>query len=64
MKNRGLDSFDTTISGMANSPPGCSMNVPEKLRMAAKLVELGVDSSKPGSPHRIGMAISSGGRRG
>jgi 2-isopropylmalate synthase len=30
--------------------PGCSMTVPEKLRMAHKLVELGVDILEAGFP--------------
>ena len=34
--------FDTTLRDGEQSP-GCSMTVPEKLRMARKLVELGVD---------------------
>ena len=34
--------FDTTLRDGEQSP-GCSMTVPEKLRMGAKLVELGVD---------------------
>ena len=34
--------FDTTLRDGEQSP-GCSMRVPEKLRMARKLVELGVD---------------------
>ena len=34
--------FDTTLRDGEQSP-GCSMSVPEKLRMAKHLVELGVD---------------------
>src|SRR5215468_2671691 len=34
--------FDTTLRDGEQSP-GCSMTVPEKLRMARKLVQLGVD---------------------
>ena len=34
--------FDTTLRDGEQSP-GCSMTVPEKLRMARQLVELGVD---------------------
>ena len=34
--------FDTTLRDGEQSP-GCSMTVPEKLRMARKLVDLGVD---------------------
>jgi 2-isopropylmalate synthase len=41
--------FDTTLRDGEQSP-GCSMNVPEKLRMAAKLVELGVDILEAGFP--------------
>src|SRR6202163_1273967 len=41
--------FDTTLSDGEQSP-GCSMTVPEKLRMAAKLVELGVDVLEAGFP--------------
>lgn len=41
--------FDTTLRDGEQSP-GCSMTVPEKLRMAAKLVELGVDILEAGFP--------------
>src|SRR5579884_542384 len=41
--------FDTTLRDGEQSP-GCSMTVPEKLRMAAKLVELGVDVLEAGFP--------------
>jgi 2-isopropylmalate synthase len=41
--------FDTTLRDGEQSP-GCSMTVPEKLRMAAKLVELGVDIMEAGFP--------------
>src|SRR5208337_1978556 len=41
--------FDTTLRDGEQSP-GCSMNVPEKLRMARKLVELGVDIVEAGFP--------------
>lgn len=41
--------FDTTLRDGEQSP-GCSMNVPEKLRMAAKLVDLGVDILEAGFP--------------
>jgi len=41
--------FDTTLRDGEQSP-GCSMNVPEKLQMAAKLVELGVDILEAGFP--------------
>ncbi|HEX8985248.1 MAG TPA: 2-isopropylmalate synthase [Bryobacteraceae bacterium] len=41
--------FDTTLRDGEQSP-GCSMNVSEKLRMAQKLVELGVDVLEAGFP--------------
>jgi len=41
--------FDTTLRDGEQSP-GCSMTVPEKLRMAKKLVELGVDIMEAGFP--------------
>ncbi len=41
--------FDTTLRDGEQSP-GCSMTVPEKLRMAAKLSELGVDILEAGFP--------------
>ena len=41
--------FDTTLRDGEQSP-GCSMTVPEKLRMAKKLVELGVDTLEAGFP--------------
>ena len=41
--------FDTTLRDGEQSP-GCSMNVAEKLKMAAKLVELGVDILEAGFP--------------
>ncbi len=41
--------FDTTLRDGEQSP-GCSMTVPEKLRMARKLVELGVDVLEAGFP--------------
>lgn len=41
--------FDTTLRDGEQSP-GCSMTVPEKLRMAAKLVDLGVDYMEAGFP--------------
>ena len=41
--------FDTTLRDGEQSP-GCSMNMPEKLRMAGKLVELGVDILEAGFP--------------
>src|SRR5271166_5783012 len=41
--------FDTTLRDGEQSP-GCSMTVSEKLRMASKLVELGVDILEAGFP--------------
>ena len=41
--------FDTTLRDGEQSP-GCSMSVPEKLRMAKYLVELGVDILEAGFP--------------
>src|SRR5256885_9164550 len=41
--------FDTTLRDGEQSP-GCSMTVPEKLKMARKLVELGVDILEAGFP--------------
>ena len=41
--------FDTTLRDGEQSP-GCSMRVNEKLRMAAKLVDLGVDILEAGFP--------------
>jgi 2-isopropylmalate synthase len=41
--------FDTTLRDGEQSP-GCSMTVPEKLRMARKLAELGVDVLEAGFP--------------
>jgi 2-isopropylmalate synthase len=41
--------FDTTLRDGEQSP-GCSMTVPEKLQMARKLVDLGVDYLEAGFP--------------
>src|SRR5256712_14034451 len=41
--------FDTTLRDGEQSP-GCSMTVEEKLRMARKLTELGVDILEAGFP--------------
>ena len=41
--------FDTTLRDGEQSP-GCSMTVPEKLRMARELVDLGVDILEAGFP--------------
>ncbi len=49
MKSTRVYIFDTTLRDGEQSP-GCSMTVPEKIRMAAKLVELGVDILEAGFP--------------
>jgi 2-isopropylmalate synthase len=41
--------FDTTLRD-GEQAPGCSMTVPEKVRMAGKLAELGVDIMEAGFP--------------
>src|SRR5947209_16996180 len=41
--------FDTTLRDGEQSP-GCSMTTPEKLKMAAQLVDLGVDILEAGFP--------------
>ncbi|HLH38242.1 MAG TPA: 2-isopropylmalate synthase [Bryobacteraceae bacterium] len=41
--------FDTTLRDGEQSP-GCSMTVPEKIKMAAKLIETGVDILEAGFP--------------
>src|SRR5215472_12020512 len=41
--------FDTTLRDGEQSP-GCSMTVPEKMLMARKLIELGVDVLEAGFP--------------
>src|SRR5437868_9738829 len=41
--------FDTTLRDGEQSP-GCSMTVAEKVKMAAKLVDLGVDILEAGFP--------------
>src|SRR5574338_116126 len=41
--------FDTTLRDGEQSP-GCSMTVPEKIRMAHKLADLGVDILEAGFP--------------
>src|SRR5512147_636499 len=48
MTNR-VHIFDTTLRDGEQSP-GCSMDVREKIRMAHKLVELGVDTLEAGFP--------------
>jgi len=47
--NQKICIFDTTLRDGEQSP-GCSMTVEEKLRMAAKLEELGVDIVEAGFP--------------
>jgi 2-isopropylmalate synthase len=47
--NNRVHIFDTTLRDGEQSP-GCSMTVTEKLRMARKLVELGVDTLEAGFP--------------
>jgi 2-isopropylmalate synthase len=47
--NQRVFIFDTTLRDGEQSP-GCSMTVPEKLRMAHKLAELGVDILEAGFP--------------
>ncbi len=47
--NQRIQIFDTTLRDGEQSP-GCSMTVPEKMKMAAKLVELGVDIMEAGFP--------------
>ncbi len=47
--NQRIHIFDTTLRDGEQSP-GCSMTVPEKMKMAAKLVELGVDIMEAGFP--------------
>src|SRR5690242_12431876 len=44
-----VDIFDTTLRDGEQSP-GCSMTVPEKLRMAHELAALGVDILEAGFP--------------
>ena len=47
--NRRVLIFDTTLRDGEQSP-GCSMNLTEKMEMAAALVELGVDVIEAGFP--------------
>src|SRR5213594_2285919 len=47
--NERVKIFDTTLRDGEQSP-GCSMNLPEKLRLARKLEELGVDIIEAGFP--------------
>jgi 2-isopropylmalate synthase len=47
--NERVKIFDTTLRDGEQSP-GCSMNLPEKLRLACQLEELGVDIIEAGFP--------------
>ncbi|HEV8587861.1 MAG TPA: 2-isopropylmalate synthase [Pyrinomonadaceae bacterium] len=47
--NQRVKIFDTTLRDGEQSP-GCSMNLPEKVRLARKLEELGVDIIEAGFP--------------
>jgi 2-isopropylmalate synthase len=49
MSQQRVTVFDTTLRDGEQSP-GCSMNLPEKVRMAVKLQELGVDIIEAGFP--------------
>ena len=49
MSETRVSIFDTTLRDGEQSP-GCSMNLPEKVRMATKLQELGVDIIEAGFP--------------
>jgi len=49
MTNEQIRIFDTTLRDGEQSP-GCSMNLPEKVRLARKLEELGVDIIEAGFP--------------
>ena len=49
MPQNRISIFDTTLRDGEQSP-GCSMNLPEKVRMAHKLQELGVDIIEAGFP--------------
>src|SRR4029077_15191857 len=49
MTNERIRIFDTTLRDGEQSP-GCSMNLPEKVRLARKLEELGVDIIEAGFP--------------
>ena len=51
--------FDTTLRDGEQSP-GCSMTVPEKLRMAAKMVELGLAYTSHNGKARPQQAQSAG----
>jgi 2-isopropylmalate synthase len=49
MASEKVHIFDTTLRD-GEQAPGCSMTVPEKVRMAGKLAELGVDIMEAGFP--------------
>ncbi|HSS21602.1 MAG TPA: 2-isopropylmalate synthase [Pyrinomonadaceae bacterium] len=49
MTDKKIAVFDTTLRDGEQSP-GCSMNLPEKVRMAQQLEELGVDIIEAGFP--------------
>ena len=49
MSQQRVTVFDTTLRDGEQSP-GCSMNLNEKVRMAVKLQELGVDIIEAGFP--------------
>ena len=49
MASDKIQIFDTTLRD-GEQAPGCSMTVPEKIRMAGKLAELGVDVMEAGFP--------------
>ncbi len=49
MKTEKISIFDTTLRDGEQSP-GCSMNLPEKIRMARQLENLGVDIIEAGFP--------------
>ena len=49
MPQNRISIFDTTLRDGEQSP-GCSMDLDEKLRMAKKLEELGVDIIEAGFP--------------
>jgi 2-isopropylmalate synthase len=49
MPQNRVSIFDTTLRDGEQSP-GCSMNLTEKVRMAQKLQDLGVDVIEAGFP--------------
>jgi 2-isopropylmalate synthase len=50
MSKTTISNFDTTLRDGEQSP-GCSMNLREKVRMATKLEEIGVDIIEAGFPN-------------